>query len=113
MRVRVFKSGAMDFIKGGFSGIVLTLPLAAVILFGLWQLDVSGRADGRRLLETSVNNAVVRHYALEGSYPTSISVVEERYGVYIDRTRYAVIYRIHAPNIMPEITVIETRRSAP
>ena len=109
MRIKVFKSNVLDLLRGGLSWIALTLPIAAVILFGLWQIEATSRANGRRLLEDSVKNAVVRHYAVEGSYPSGISVVEENYGVYIDRTRYAVFYEIFAPNIMPVITVVELR----
>ena len=109
MKIKVFHSGVLDVLREGMSVIVLTLLIAVVIVFGLWQIEVSSRADGRRLLEESVKNAVIRHYALEGSYPSSMSVVEEQYGVYVDRTRYAVIYAVFAPNIMPEISVVELR----
>ena len=112
MKTKVFRSGALEFLHGGLPVIVLTLPIAAVMLFGLWQIEASSREEGRRLLEDSIKNAVVRHYAVEGSYPSGISVVESHYGVYIDRARYAVFYEIFAPNIMPEITVLELTRSS-
>ena len=111
MKIRVFKSNTLDLLRSGLPVIVLTLPIAAVIMFGLWQVEVTSREDGRRLLEESLKNAVVRHYAVEGSYPSRISVIEDYYGVYIDRTRYAVFYEVFAPNIMPEITVLELTRS--
>ncbi|MCL2004151.1 MAG: hypothetical protein FWG72_09150 [Oscillospiraceae bacterium] len=107
MNAKVFRSGALETLRGGLSAIFFTLSVAAVIVFGLWQTEVSSRAEGRRLLEDGVKNAVVRHYAVEGSYPASLAFIEERYGVYVDRTRYAVFYEIFAPNIMPEITVVE------
>ena len=107
MKIKVFKSNTLGLLRGGLPAIVLTLPIAAIIMLGLWQAEASSRADGRRLLEDSVKNAVVRHYAFEGSYPTSLSIVEDHYGVHIDRSRYSVIYEVFAPNIMPVITVLE------
>ena len=107
MDVRVFSKGALDTLVEGLPSILLTVCIAAVIMLGLWQTEISGRAEGRRLLEESLTDAVVRHYAIEGSYPGSISFVEDSYGIHIDRTRYAVFYRVLAPNLMPGITVVE------
>ena len=107
MKIRVFKNSGIDLLPVGLPVFLLTLPIAAIIAFGLWHLESSSRSDGRRLLEDSVKNTVVRHYVIEGSYPSGISVIEEKYGIYIDRNRYSVIYEVFAPNIMPDITVLE------
>ena len=109
MDVRVFSKGVSDTIREGIPSILITVCVAAVIMLGLLQTEASGRAEGRRLLEEGITNAVVRHYAIEGSYPGSISFVEDSYGIHIDRTRYAVFYRVLAPNIMPDITVVELK----
>ena len=109
MDVKVFKSSVLDTMRAGLPTTLFILAIASVIIFGLFQVEASGRAEGRLLLEDSIKNSVIRHYAIEGSYPGGISVIEEYYGVHIDRTRYAVFYNAFAPNIMPSITVVELK----
>ena len=109
MEVRVFRKSAAGVFFEILPAIIFTLAIAAVVVLGLWQTEVSSRAEGRRLLEESIKNAVVRHYAVEGSYPVDISLVEEDYGIYIDRTRYAVFYRVWGSNVMPDVEVTELR----
>ena len=46
-------------------------------------------------------------YAVEGSYPSSLEQLEDRYGLQIDKERFTVRYRALAENLMPEITVLE------
>jgi len=89
--------------------LLFTILVGVMIVIGLVQAEASSRAEGLRLLEESVKRAVVECYALEGRYPESIAHIEQRYGVIIDRSKYNVHYSIFAPNIMPDITVIDKR----
>ena len=107
MNNKVFKKGARDIIRDGLLPMLFTLAVLVMIVFGLGQTEASGREEGRRLLEESVRDAVIRSYAVKGRYPATIDYIEENYGIYIDRTRYAVHYRAFAPNRMPDITVVE------
>jgi hypothetical protein len=79
-----------------------------MIIYGLNQAERQGRSEGRRLLEEGIRRAVVTCYAIEGSYPESISYIEKHYGVIVDTERYVVYYEIFASNILPNITVLET-----
>ena len=106
-RRSIFKRSAFDTIRDGLTPIVFTIAVIAVIVVGLRAAEVSSRAEGLRLLEESLMRAAVQCYAIEGSYPDGIAYIERHYGVYIDRTRYAVHYEIFASNILPDITVLE------
>jgi len=110
MKSDVFKKSAFDTIRGGLTPVVFTLSVIAMVLIGLRETEVSSRAAGLRLLEESLMRAAVQCYAVEGSYPEGIAYIEKHYGVYIDRTRYAVHYEIFASNILPDITVMELQR---
>ena len=110
MKKGIFKKTAFDLIRESLPSVIFTLLIIAMILIGLWQAEISSRAEGLRLLEDSLMRAVVQNYAIKGRYPDSIRNIEERYGVYIDRTRYVVHYRIFASNILPDITVLELNR---
>ena len=46
-------------------------------------------------------------YAIEGFYPQSLSYLEDKYGLYLDRGNYIIDYRFTGSNIMPDITVFE------
>jgi len=77
-----------------------------MVIYGLQQTSESSSAEGLRILEDSLRRAVVMNYAIEGRYPESIEYIERNFGIYIDRTRYAVHYTVFASNMLPEITVV-------
>jgi hypothetical protein len=89
--------------------VLFTLTIICLIIYGLNQAEQRGRSEGRRLLEESIRRAAVTCYAIEGSYPESISYMEKHYGVIVDTARYTVFYEIFASNIFPNITVLEVR----
>lgn len=93
----------------------VTLPVllfaAIVILAYKGMTGVTAATEQERLksVQTAVMRAAVQYYALEGQYPPSLTVLEERYGVQIDHEKYFVDYQCIAANLMPDITVIERR----
>ena len=107
MRRDIFKRTAFDAVRDSAPPVIFTLAVIIMIVVGLRETEISSRAEGLRLLEEGVRRAAVQCYAIEGSYPDSIGYIEEHYGIYIDKTRYAVHYEIFASNIMPDITVME------
>ena len=107
MKREIFEKNAFEAIRDILAPVVFTLVVVVMVVIGLWRTEVSTRAEGLRLPEESVMRAVFQCYAVEGSYPADVAHIEERYGVYIDRTRYAVHYEIFASNILPDITVVE------
>jgi len=102
----IYRKSALDFLRGALLPVLFTVAIMAMVISGLRQTEESSRAEGQRILEDSLRRAVVMCYAIEGRYPESIEYVEEHFGVFIDRTMYAVHYRIFASNILPEITVV-------
>ena len=107
MQIKVFKNRSFDILSEFLLPMLVLLVLSITIVFGVKQTEASSRAEGRRLLEESITYAVVRNYAIEGYYPPSIGFIEEQYGIYIDRSRYAVFYVIYGSNMIPQITVVE------
>jgi len=102
----IYRKSAWDFLRAGILPVVFTVAIMAMIVFGLGQTEESSNAEGLRILEDSLHRAVVMNYAIEGRYPESIEYIEEHFGIFIDRSVYAVHYRIFASNILPEITVV-------
>ena len=103
----IYKKSALDFLRSAILPIVFTVIVGAMVVYGLNQTAASSKSEGLRILEDSVRRAVVKCYAVEGSYPENVAYLEDHYGIHIDRTKYVVHYEIFASNIMPDITVIE------
>jgi len=91
---------------GGFAAAVFFVCILAVLWQGLDNTRRASDAERVRLTEEAIKRAVVSYYALEGSYPATLSELTDSYGLAIDDSLY-VDYRIFASNIMPEITVLE------
>ena len=102
----IYKKSAFDFLRAGLLPIIFTVIIMVMVVYGLQQTSESSSAEGLRILEDSLRRAVVMNYAIEGRYPESIEYIERNFGIHIDRTRYAVHYRVFASNILPEITVV-------
>ena len=102
----IFRKSAWDFLRSAILPVIFTVAIMVMIGFGLRQTEASSTAEGLRILEDSLRRAVVMNYAIEGRYPESIEYIEANFGIFIDRTRYVVHYRVFASNILPEITVI-------
>jgi len=107
MRKSIFRKSAWDFLRSAIVPVLFTLAVVGMIIYGLRQTEASSRSEGFRILEESIRRAVILNYAVEGRYPESIDYIENRYGIFIDKTKYKVHYDIFASNIMPDIAVIE------
>jgi len=103
----IFRKGPLDFLRAAVLPVIFTVAVIAMIISGIRQTDEASNAEGLRILEESINRAVVMSYAIEGRYPQSIEYIEENFGIFIDRTRFIVHYTVFASNILPEITVIQ------
>ena len=107
MKGSIYRKSAWDGIRSLMVPILFTAVVMGMIVYGLRRTEESSRAEGLRILEDSIRRAVVISYTVEGRYPESLSVLEEKYGLYIDRTKYIVHYSGFASNLMPEIVIIK------
>lgn len=100
---------------GIVAGLLAPVVFAAGVLVfftALNHLDSGRKTEGRTQLEQSLRRASAACYAAEGIYPPDLAYLEEHYGVQVDEDRYTVDYRAFASNLMPDITVLETRNDA-
>lgn len=61
-------------------------------------------------LEQAIYRDIIQCYAVEGTYPPSLSYMEENYGLIYDKAIFFVDYQAIGSNIMPDVTII--RKSA-
>lgn len=92
-------------------GLLVSLLLLAVViglfLFGSNALRSTQSDRQKEILSSSVDRSITQCYALEGSYPSSLSYLEEHYGLTYDKDRYYIDYQFIGSNLRPDITIIE------
>ncbi|MDD2413600.1 MAG: hypothetical protein PHI94_00330 [Eubacteriaceae bacterium] len=89
-----------------FSAVVLLL-LFVIFCAAITGFSKTSSEEGAKRLETSVRHAVVHCYAVEGQYPSSVSYLEDHYGLTYDHQKYFIDYQGFASNVMPDITVVK------
>lgn len=77
--------------------------LLSVILFTRLDLDMNRQAV--ESLKKSVTDACVQCYAIEGTYPVSMSYLEQNYGVRYDAAKYTVSLDAGSKNELPTVQI--------
>lgn len=83
--------------------LVAALVVAAFLLVGAAQDHA--RAQGAVALRESILNSAKQCCAIEGNYPSTLSYLEEKYGLVINKQDYIVSYECFAGNIVPSVVV--------
>lgn len=84
---------------------VLAVVIAALLVAMLFAMRESAKEQGVVSTRDAVINAAKQCCAVEGSYPSSVSHLEERYGLVINHDDYIVSYEWFADNVMPSVVV--------
>ena len=84
---------------------VLAVVLAVVLACAAVVANDIGREQGAITLRESVLDAAKQCCAVEGSYPSSLSHLEQRYGLVVNRSLYDVRYEWLADNVLPSVVV--------
>lgn len=85
---------------------VVALALACLVAwFALGWAQQLAREQGATALRDSVIQAALQCCAVEGSYPTSLSYLEEHYGLVVNERDYQVSYEWLGDNIAPSVVV--------
>lgn len=88
------------------------LSLAALVclffLFyrGILSVSEANLEKQQESLENALSRSITQCYAVEGTYPPSLSYLEEHYGLTYNRELFYVDYRPIGSNIMPDVTVL-------
>ena len=102
------RHGLASLLRGVF------FPATVVTILICFTTALNRLSEGRneedlRQLEEALRRGCVACYAAEGAYPPSLDYLKEHYGLQIDETRYIVFYSGIAENLMPDITILESR----
>ena len=98
--------------KGGSRALrntIIVIVIAAVIAIGcFWTSSIfqKNTADqGASSVRSAILNAAMQCAAIEGSYPQTLSYLEDNYGVVINHSKYSVSYESFASNMVPSVVV--------
>lgn len=87
--------------------------LAIVVVFLCVNIAISlaisseiSRKQATSSVRESIVTAAIQCAAIEGSYPSSLSHLEQHYGLVINHNDYVVNYEWLADNIPPSVTVV-------
>lgn len=81
--------------------------LAVLCAWGAGRIGQDLAGKGAQALRATVLERAVQCYAVEGAYPPSLAYLEENYGLQIDHSRYIVAYEAFAPNLLPDVAVLQ------
>lgn len=86
---------------------VVAVVLVIVALYlGYGFVRASSREQGATALRQAILDAATRCCAVEGSYPVSLSYLEQKYGLRVNTDDYVVTYEAYAGNVMPSVVVV-------
>ena len=95
---------------------VMLIVLAAIVGVVLYLLSSFGSQTTDRQEESlrrALERDIVQCYALEGTYPPSLSYIEEHYGLTYDHSTFYVDYRPIGANLYPDVTILQIKGDMP
>lgn len=87
------------------------IALAAVVIAlavatASWASQAMLREQGAASVRASILDAAQECRAIEGSYPSSLSYLEDHYGLVVNSDEYAITYESYAANVPPAVRVV-------
>ena len=80
--------------------------LVAVLVWAIGAFQHAAREQSAASIRSTILASAAQCYAIEGSYPASISHLEDVYGLAVNRNDYTVNYEWFADNVPPTVTVV-------
>ena len=96
------KSSKITYIPALF--LILTLVFFVVFTDSFSQSNLEHE---RKILQNALDRTIIQCYALEGTYPFSISYLEENYGLTYNKEHFFVDYQYIGDNLRPDVTILE------
>lgn len=93
--------------KGLIISLVVIVITIALFVYASSTLDKTQSQEQLELLSSSLDRSITQCYALEGSYPSGISYLEDHYGLTYDKDKYYIDYQFIGGNLRPDVTIIE------
>lgn len=79
--------------------------ILAIFYFGFTSTRQQANEQDLLRVKEAIQKAALECYSIEGSFPESVTYLEEQYGLYLQRDVYSIRYEFVAGNIMPQTNV--------
>ena len=86
--------------------ILAFLLLLLCFLYGVQSVSDTTSEKQEESLRNAVYRSIVQCYAVEGTYPSSLTYLEEHCGLTYDTDRFFIDYQPIGSNIMPDVTIL-------
>ena len=93
-------------LRGLFITLAAFLVLFAMLMYGITHVSENSTGDLTQTLRSSVLQATLTCYAVEGRYPPNAAYLTQYYGLTYDASRYIVTLTSFAENLLPDIAVL-------
>ena len=101
------KRDFFHFLKKVRLSFILFIALFFLFLKGIGSVSNTTKEKQLESLNDAINRSVIHCYCVEGTYPPSLSYLEEHYGLVYDKEAFFIDYVAYGSNIMPDVTIIE------
>jgi hypothetical protein len=87
----------------------LFLLIVVLIIFILACRSASNTNSSQEkvILGNALERSITQCYALEGAYPSSLTYLEDNYGLTYDHDRFFIDYQYIGDNLRPDTIIIE------
>ncbi len=75
------------------------------ITVGIVRGESAYNENTLKMVEENIKKAAMTCYSVEGFYPSSITYLEENYGLVVDTDKVNVFYQTVGSNLFPDIVV--------
>ncbi len=86
--------------------LIVVCVLCVVCFFGIQALAEQMEEQRATAVRNSIVETALQCYAVEGAYPSSLSYLEDHYGLVVNRNDYVISYEAFASNVAPTVVVI-------
>lgn len=95
------------FLRAFSLSIVAFIGIMIAFIYGISNVADSDTLNEKALLEDALQRNIVHCYAVEGSYPPSLSYIEEHYGLLYNKDKFLISYENIGSNLLPVVHIIE------
>lgn len=99
------KKGKKNIVS--FLPAILLLLVLIVFCFAAGSVSKTNNAREKEILQNALDRSITQCYALEGTYPSSLSYLVDNYGLTYDSNRYFIDYQYIGSNLRPDTMIIE------
>ncbi|MCK5812385.1 MAG: hypothetical protein KAG94_05765 [Clostridiales bacterium] len=96
----------MGYKRASIISLIFITAFAVIMIFSVSTIQTNYQENQTKRVENAIKLAIVQCYALEGSYPPSVTYLSENYGIILNEEKYIYHYEVYVSNMMPVLSVI-------